>query len=600
MAHNTLIRDLNALNKIVETLNQAVDVRQALDAALERLVDLMGLKTGWIFLKDSSSQNRWAGKGFILASHYNLPPAMSPNKARPWKGTCECQGLCQRESLTGAYNEVLCSRLRNAPGERNGLKVHATIPLRSGEKVFGLLNVAGPQWEEFSEEALVLLTNVGSQMGIALDRAHLFDLLQEKRIDEQSALLAFSNQLLGHSNLDKLMGYLVGEVRSLLQVDACAVLLPGDDATQSLCFRAASGWHVNPALNRYTVPADGQSGFGQVMKVQQPLVIEDLQACNPGPWTADWWRTEAFRGHAVLPLIADGDSVGVLAINMRRPRLLSDDEVRLLRLMANQAAIAIDNARLHQEEIKQQRLEEELAVARRIQETLLPEACPSVPGWEFAACYCPAYSVGGDFYDFFELPGKPNRLGLVIADVADKGIPAALFMALSRTIIRTKAMSGVNPATVMARSNRLITKDSRAGLFVTAFYAIIEIESGKLVYTNGGHNRPLWLHASTGQIEELAIGGMVLGVFEQIKLGQGEVSISSGDTVVFYTDGVTEAMDATDELFGELRLKDTIAANAGNDAQSMMQAIIDAVNVFIGERPLADDFTICVAKRLKD
>jgi sigma-B regulation protein RsbU (phosphoserine phosphatase) len=171
-------------------------------------------------------------------------------------------------------------------------------------------------------------------------------------------------------------------------------------------------------------------------------------------------------------------------------------------------------------------------------------------------------------------------------------------MALSRTIIRTKAMSGVKPATVMARSNRLITKDSRSGLFVTAFYAILEIDSGKVAYTNGGHNRPLWLHASTGKIEELAVGGMVLGIFEQIKLGQGEAEVLPGDTLVFYTDGVTEAMNADDVLFGETQLRDTIAANAGADARLMMQAIIDAVNAFIGERPLADDFTICVAKRL--
>lgn len=594
--HSHLIKNLITLNKIIETLNQAVNVQQALDTALARLVELMGVKTAWIFLVDSSAQTQWAGRGFTLAAYYNLPPAMSLDKARAWKGACQCQGLCRNGELSNAYNEVMCSRLLNAPGDRAGLKVHATVPLCSGDRILGILNVAAPDWGEFSEEALLLLTNIGSQMGIALDRAYLYELLHEKRIEEQSALLAFSNRLLSHTRLDALLVYLTTEIRALVQVDACAVLLPGD-TPDTLVFGAASGWRTDPAGQIRPVTPGGLSQVA--LQKKESIQVADLQASEFFSDPADRWLVEGFRGHAVIPLLADGVLVGVLAINTRQPRLLSQDEIRLLQLMGNQAAIAIENARLYQEELKSQRLEEELAVARQMQEMLLPEACPVVSGWGFTSCYCPARSVGGDFYDFFDLPGKPDRLGLVIADVADKGIPAALFMAFSRTVIRTKGMSGVSPATVMGRSNRLIFKDSRAGLFVSAFYGILEPKSGRFTYTNGGHNRPLWLHADTGKIDELAIGGMVLGVFEQIKLEEGRIEVQPGDSLIFYTDGVTEAMDETDQLFGEARLRAVVAAQSGADAETMMQAIIKAVNSFIGVRPLIDDFTICVVQRLK-
>lgn len=597
-ADTDLIRSLTTLNKIADTLNQTVDIRSALDPALVQLLQLMELETGWIFLKDPTSQNRWAGKGYILAAHHNLPPAMALDKARPWKGNCDCQSLCQKGQLVGAYNEVRCSRLLNAPGDRRGLIMHASAPLRSGDQILGILNVAGPNWASFSAEALALLTNVGSQIGIALERARLFDLVQEQRVHEQAALLELSEQLLSRPDLDDLMNYLVSTVQDLLQADACALMLPAQ-GTGDLTFHAASGWRTDPVAAQRRIPADEQSGPGLVMHTQEPLLVKDIQQHDPTPWMADWLRIEGFHGHAVLPLLVEGRSIGVLIIDMRRPRLLSEDEVNFLCLMANQAAIAIENARLHQEEIKRQRLEEELAIGRQIQLNLLPEACPVIPGWEFAATYQPARLVGGDFYDFFELPGRPHRLGMVIADVADKGVPAALLMALSRSIIRTRAMSGRHPADVLRRANRLIVKDNRSKLFITAFYGILEPDSGRLVYANAGHNWPLQLQIATGQIQELSARGIVLGLFDEIEVEEREVKVAPGDLAVFYTDGVTEAMDINDQLFGEERLQTVIAAHREASAQQLLLAIVQAVKTFTDNAPQSDDFTLFVVKRQK-
>ena len=597
--HKNLVKNLTTLNQIIETLNQAVDVRQLLDFALTRVIELMDLETGWIFLNDSSSQNRWAGKGYVLAAHHNLPQALKPNRARAWKGGCECQTQCAKGQLNAAYNEVRCSRLRQAPGDRAGLVVHASAPLRSGNTILGILNVAAPEWDSFSPEALVLLANVGSQIGIALERTRLYDMLQERRIDEQAALLELSNQLLSRPDLDDLMAYLVDAVRTLLQADACALLLPVEGG-EKLAFYAASGWMNDPVESRRHVPADRRSGSGLVMHTQTPLVIEDLLTEYPTPWTTDWLRAEGFRGHAVVPLIAEDQAIGTLLINMRRPRRLDEDELRFLRLMANQAAIAIDNARLQHERIARQRLEDELTVGQQIQHSMLPESCPLVTGWEFCSIYRPARLVGGDFYDFFELANDSNRrLGMVIADVAGKGVPAALFMALSRTMIRTVAFSGYGPAEALERANRLLLKDSHSRMFLSAFYATLDIDTGRLTYASAGHNWPLWLQVETGECEQLQARGILLGVMEDISLEERTIQVASGDILVFYTDGVTEAMNANHELFGEQRLRAVLTANRQATATDVLQAVVEAVQAFTGPTPQSDDFTLYVVKRQK-
>lgn len=594
--HQLLIKNLTTLNQIVEMLNRAVDVRQTLDFALARLIELMGLETGWIFLVDPTSQNRWAGRGYVLAAHHNLPPAMGVNRARAWKGDCDCQMLCQKGELVNAYNQVYCSRLRNAPGDRRELAVHASAPLRSGDQIFGILNVAAPDWESFSEEALVLLANVGSQMGIALERARLFDLLQEQRIHEQGALLELSNQLLGRSNLNDLMSFLVTSVPRLVNVDACAILLPGEDP-EYMDFRAASGWQDDPVVARRRVPANRRSGSGLVMQTGEPLIIYDIQVEDPTSWSAPWLVAEAFRGHAVIPLLVEGQAIGVLMIDRRDPLELANGDLRFLRLMANQVAIAIEKVRLQEEEIQRQRLEDELSLGQQIQLGLLPESYPEAEGWEFAAYYLPARLVGGDFYDFFELAGDPDQLGLVIADVAGKGVPAALFMALSRSIIRTVSMSGIHPAKGLERANRLIYKDTRSKLFLTAFYATLDLRTGRLAYTNAGHNRPVWVQAATGAIQELIARGTVMGVFNEITLEEHEINIAPGDMLIFYTDGVTESINEHEQLFGEARLREAIAASLGRGAQQVLDGIVQATMAFIGDMPQWDDITLFVVKR---
>lgn len=593
---NGLIEKLTKLNYIAETLNRAVDVRGVLDDALAHLVKLMGLETGWIFVKDPTAQERWWGPGFVLAAHHNLPPALALDNAQAWERGCDCQEMCNEACLNQAHNEIRCGRLASVPGDRRGLAVHASAPLSSGDRILGILNVAGPDWASFSPEALALLTNVGTQIGVALERARLFDLTQERRIGEQAALLDFSNQLLSRLDLDELLDYLVKRVGRVLQADACALLLP-DTEPGVLDFRAASGWRVDPVAQGYRVPADEQSGPGLAMGTQQPFQVQDFEEHNPTDWRPDWLPVEGFRGHAVVPLITEGRSVGSLMIDSRQPRLLDENEIRLLRLMANQAAIALEKVRLHHEEVKGHGLERELEVGQQIQLSLLPKAPPVVPGWEFSTFYQPARLVGGDFYDFFELPGEPRRLGIVIADVAGKGVPAALYMALCRTVIRTVALNGYSPVDVLTRANKLILNDSRSELFLTAFYATLDTHSGRLIYARAGHNPPLWWQAATGQVQALDVPGIVIGAFSEIELEERQIDMAPGDSLLFYTDGVTEAMDDHRREFGDERLRAIAAAQTNASAEELVETVVSAARAHSGDAPQSDDMTLIGVRR---
>jgi serine phosphatase RsbU (regulator of sigma subunit) len=253
--------------------------------------------------------------------------------------------------------------------------------------------------------------------------------------------------------------------------------------------------------------------------------------------------------------------------------------------------------RLEADETEQQRIEEELAIGHKIQLSLLPLCCPDITGWEFAAAYCPARYVGGDLYDFIQLPDEPHQLGLLIADVTGKGIPAALLMAFSRAVIRSESLNHHSPAAILQRTNHLIIEDVRYNMFLSAFYARLDAINGRLVYANGGHDWPLWFRAQSGEIRFLTTPGTILGMSRDAGLEERTVDISPGDILVFYTDGVTETRNPQGEFFGEQNLTAVVQANANAGAQDIGDAIYAAVVEFAETEPLHDDLALFIVKR---
>ena len=236
----------------------------------------------------------------------------------------------------------------------------------------------------------------------------------------------------------------------------------------------------------------------------------------------------------------------------------------------------------------------ELEIARRLQRRLLPDQPPSIPGYDIAADNMPAREVGGDFFDF--IPMTEDRWGFVIADVSGKGITAAIFMGLSRTIVRATMTRTLDISSSLQQANDLICRDSTSGMFVTLFYAVPIPEERKLRYVNAGHNPPLLLRKGSDEMVALRGKGIALGVKQNIRLEENVIDIGPGDTLVLYTDGVTEAVNEKGEDFGEERLKLAIRESRDATAREIILRIQDAVIAFAGTMHQFDDITLLVAK----
>ena len=240
-------------------------------------------------------------------------------------------------------------------------------------------------------------------------------------------------------------------------------------------------------------------------------------------------------------------------------------------------------------------LQHELNVAGKMQQAILPTEFLNKPGYEMFGSMTPARDVGGDFFDVLYLSN--GCIGLAIADVSDKGVPAALFMMASRTLLKAAALGLKSPREVLREVNDLLYDDNDAMMFVTLLYAVYDPKTGDLTYANGGHNSPLIVHVDGTSTVLPGTSGIALGVMGDMEYDQRTISISAGDTVVFYTDGVTEAIDVTDEEFGMDRLHGVFSGNPPADAKSATERVLQAVIDFAGTAPQFDDITCLTFRR---
>jgi serine phosphatase RsbU (regulator of sigma subunit)/anti-sigma regulatory factor (Ser/Thr protein kinase) len=299
----------------------------------------------------------------------------------------------------------------------------------------------------------------------------------------------------------------------------------------------------------------------------------------------------------VVPLVSNGELIGLLQLGRRRSdQDYSADDRRLLETLAAQASPAVRVGQLVREqqiEIQARgRLEQELAVAQLIQQNFLPKELPRLAGWQIAAYYGPARTVGGDFYDFIELPG--GLYGLVIGDVTDKGIPAAMVMAATRSVLRASAQRLHEPGAVLARVNDNLCPDIPANMFVTCFYGVLDPATGHLRYANAGHNLPLV--RSGGDASELRARGMPLGLMPGMSYEEQETTLDAGTTVLLYSDGLVEAHDPERDMFGTARAVDVMAAD--RDAEPLIDDLLGALHSFgAGAHEQEDDITLVVIQR---
>jgi sigma-B regulation protein RsbU (phosphoserine phosphatase) len=300
----------------------------------------------------------------------------------------------------------------------------------------------------------------------------------------------------------------------------------------------------------------------------------------------------------LLPLAGKDSLLGFLSLGPKRSEEpYSKTDVRLLRSVAAQTGLALDNTRLiaavASETAKREVLNREMEIAREVQQRLFPQALPPAEGLEYDGACRPALGVGGDYYDFLSLSG--GRLGIAIGDVSGKGVPAALLMASLQASVRGQAQSGsANLAKLMETVSRLVFDASPSNRYATFFYAEYEAAARRLRYVNAGHNPPMLFRGE--ELVRLETGGPVVGMFRDARYEEAEVQLESGDGIVMFTDGISEAMNAADDEWGEEELARAARESLGLQAAETIARIMQAADRFAAGAPQHDDMTLVVIK----
>jgi len=413
-------------------------------------------------------------------------------------------------------------------------------------------------------------------------------------------------------DLGELNALVLQQCRDVLNAEAAAVLLL-DPESRELYFPYAADQNpeVTQRLASIRFPAD-RGIAGQVLQTGRSVRI-DRAASDPRFYAGVDQKTGLVtRNLLCSPLQSHHGIVGVIQVVNRRDDLpFTDDDLQFLDALAGSIAVAIENARFHAQ-LKEQvaaleravhehnqliALRRELDLAREIQESILPRVFPPFPArreFEIFAAMVPAQEVGGDLYDFFLV--DDDHLGVVIGDVSGKGVPAALFMAMSRTLLKSVALEHVRPDECLRRVNRLLCLDNSSEMFVSLFYGILDTRTGQLAYANGGHNPPALIRSS-GNVETLtSSGGVVLAALPDSDYTMGKTVLQPGDSLCLYTDGVTEAMDGENRMFSAERLHELLATTGSIPAEGVVRKIVQEVRRYAGGAPQSDDITVLLVR----
>ncbi|HLF75173.1 MAG TPA: GAF domain-containing protein, partial [Anaerolineales bacterium] len=475
------------------------------------------------------------------------------------------------------------------------------VPLRLGDQPLGVITLTHHTPGRYGHEAQTMTMTFASYAAVAIENARLYDVAQEQAY-ASAALLQVAQAIVSLNDLDEILGTIIRIMPILVGV-ARAALYQWDVDKQTYIPSQQYGlseedervfWQRSFAPGEFAF-LDSCRGATGLMACELPeqrgmagwLAVDptrDVNLGNPGALLF------------AIPIAVKNDLYGVILIEEAPGGLrFRARRLEIITGIAQQAALAIQNDLLQKEMVVRERLETEVQLARQIQQTFLPESLPQLSGWELAARWKTARQVGGDFYDVFDLPN--GRLGLFIADVADKGVPAALFMALTRTLVRAAVIETDAPAETLKRVNDLLVPDTRQGMFVTAVYAVLDIQKNELTYVNAGHNPPLWV-SGDGSLERLTRTGVALGAAEAVKFGQRTIPLQPNDCILFYTDGLTESFNVDGEFYGEARLMEAIVANHCSSASELIDVVENSLLNFVQDMPPADDLTMLVLRRV--
>jgi serine phosphatase RsbU (regulator of sigma subunit)/putative methionine-R-sulfoxide reductase with GAF domain len=602
-----LARISTMMLKVAEATRSLTTLDEVLETVVHLMPMLVGVDRCAILLWDEPVE------AFVPAMAFGLTPAQQATLDQ-WRiepGDEQAfDDLRLNKAPVFIYDVATDDRITGAVVWTLGFESLLLLPLLAQGEVLGALLIDYPSdWlepgnvERLRDERLVMIQGITLQTAAAIENARLREAQREEAY-VSAALLQVAQAVASLNNLDDILSTIVRITPILVGVERCVIFLWDDERA---VFRPAQAYGIPRRMEATLLAqryAPGEFPLLDAVRERDQQVVYSPGEENDGtpPDFAAGFGLASVEGEPLsllaLPLSVKGDVLGVMVLEEAgAPRRSHDRRLEIIAGIAQQAALAVQSDLLQQETAERERLERELQLAHEIQQTFMPGQPPELHGWELAFAWRAARQVAGDFYDFFELPGK--RLGLVIADVADKGMPAALFMVLTRALMRAAALEETSPAAALARVNDLLVPDAQGGMFVTLFYAVLALETGELTYANAGHNLPLLVRSGTSIVERLHKGGMALGVLEGARLEEQIVFLEPGDSLILYTDGITEAFSPDDDIYGEERLRATVQAADGSSAQAILDGIDDSVAAFVGDLAPSDDRTLMVLRRLK-
>lgn len=475
-------------------------------------------------------------------------------------------------------------------------EIAVPLLLVTEQKVVGVLTIESPEENYFQREHERALQLIGSHLATALEHARVYEELRQ-RTREMQTLIEIGHEITSILDLDRLLNHIAPLLDRVITYEFLLVGLI-DPLREEFVWHVELGYGAEQQERETRTPVN-RGIVGRAVRQRRTQIVNDVRK-DPDYYVTENWRGQGQRAEIAVPLIFEGDVIGVIALESGTRNAFQEDHAHLLESVANNLSIAIANARLYQERLDRERqFEREILMARDVQRSMIPETAPHLRGFEFAARLEPALNLSGDFYDYLSLSDK--RLGVMIGDVAGKGIRAAMGMAAARSIMRSvgRRGQGQGPSRVLRDANLRIHRDLGSQLLLTLVYALVDAEARTIQYCNAGHNPPFLISAN-GRWRALKTGGLLMGVFDKQQYKSETLHLERGDLILFYTDGLPEAHTPLPERqeIGEQRVIDFLLRHRHLRAQPLLDALTAWIQEFTRGAHQHDDLTLLVMRVL--
>lgn len=582
---------LSLISDITTRINSEQDLHSLLTVIMDTARELLDTEGASLLLYDEASQELIfdiaRGDRSTLLAEKRIP------KGAGIAGMCAER--MQPIVVSDAQND---DRVLKSIDEQSGFITRnlVAVPMMARDRLIGVLEAVNTaDNRDFTKTDVRLLTYLSNMAGLAIYNRKLYDDLKN-RAEEINCIYEISRTIPEQEKVQDMLESILKAIERVLEVERLSVVIceNNEDGEDSVVLIRTLGFELKSQDGISDPIVDPQSGIvGKVLDTGEALLIRDIKTELDGEFAGnERYKTGSFIS---VPVQHEGKTIGVLnAADKKNGMPFDDFELKVLSTVASQLASAYSRMLSRKREMQMQIYRKDMEVAAQIQQNSLPVIPGKIAGLELAARYHACRDVGGDFYDFHY--HSDNLMSFVIADVSGKGVPAALFMEYSKTLLSANIPIHMHPVRTLEVVNRELANNSRMGLFVTVMLVQLERDLNRFRIASAGHNNQILVRAKTGEVEMLSAGGPPLGAFEEAVYKEKIVDYEPGDTLILYTDGITEAHKEDFHMFGEDRLFDLVKGKNAQSAEELTDLIFNEVERFAQGAEASDDATLMVVK----